>query len=244
VNCDDVRSVKLRSLGGEATAEEEAAAEAHAAGCAACRGYASDMEAVWRALGFWEIAPAPEDAEAGLLARIDSEEGRPVEPGLHSRWAWSAVAAAALAGALVGLVLPRPGSSPASSPSATVDGSAYLLLLRRGPGATPPDAGPVFDRMVGEYSAWKAGLAERGVLMGSNLLDAASGMELRGLPSGVTVTHGVPVSDSGEYVSGYYLVAAPDLSSAHELARTSPHLRYGGSIEVRPVSVPPGPEAR
>jgi hypothetical protein len=96
--------------------------------------------------------------------------------------------------------------------------------------------------MVAEYSAWREGLAERGALLASNLLDAATGVELRGMPSGVAVTEGVPHSASGEYVSGYYLVAAADLSSARELARTSPHLRYGGSIELRPVSVPPAPQ--
>jgi hypothetical protein len=235
--------VKLRSLAGKAMEEEEAAAEAHAAGCAACRWHASEMEAVWSALGSWEVAPAPEDAETGLLARFDAQERRPGMPVPRTRWTWPAVAAAALAGVLVGVVLPRPGAPLASSQPAVVDGSAFLLLLRRGPDATAPDSGPVFDRMVAEYSAWRAGLSEQGVLIGSNLLDSATGLELRGVRSGVTVTHGVPLDASGEYVSGYYLVAAPDLSSARELARTSPHLRYGGSIELRAVTVPPTPEA-
>jgi hypothetical protein len=178
-----------------------------------------------------------------MLSLIDATE-RADAPIPRTRRTWATVAAAALAGVLVGLALPRPGAPPALSPSATVDGSAYLLLLRRGPDATAPDAGPAFDRMVAEYSAWRAGLVERGVLIASNLLDATTGVELRGAPSGMIVAHGVPRSASGEYVSGYYLVAAPDLTSARELARASPHLRYGGSIELRPVSVPPTPEVR
>jgi hypothetical protein len=233
--------VTLRALAGEATEEEKEAAGAHAASCAACRRQASEMKAVWSALGTWEVPSAPENAEARLLASVDAQERS--TPGSGTRRVWPAVAAAALVGVMVGLVLPWPGGSPTSFQPVTVDGSAYLLLLRRGPNAAMPDAGPVLDRMVADYSDWRAGLAERGVLIASNLLDAGTGVELRGVPPGVTVISGLPRSASGEYVSGYYLVAAPDLASARELARTSPHLRYGGSIEVRPVSVAPVPEA-
>jgi hypothetical protein len=41
-----------------------------------------------------------------------------------------------------------------------------------------------------------------------------------------------PSNASGEAILGYFLIRARDEHEAMELARGSPHLRYGGGIEV------------
>jgi hypothetical protein len=41
---------------------------------------------------------------------------------------------------------------------------------------------------------------------------------------------------AGEALGGYFVVSAADLESAVAVARTCPHLKHGGSIEVRPIA--------
>lgn len=45
-----------------------------------------------------------------------------------------------------------------------------------------------------------------------------------------------PFADTKEIFGGYFLVDAPDLDSALELAGRVPTLRFGGSVEVRPMA--------
>jgi hypothetical protein len=54
----------------------------------------------------------------------------------------------------------------------------------------------------------------------------------------------VPRDGGGEFVSGFFLVEAVNLDAAEAIARTSPHLEYGGSIEIRPIVEPPKPGRR
>ena len=50
----------------------------------------------------------------------------------------------------------------------------------------------------------------------------------------VRVTDG-PYAEVKEVVGGYFLIRASSYDVAVEIARTCPHLRYGGRIEVRQV---------
>jgi hypothetical protein len=44
-----------------------------------------------------------------------------------------------------------------------------------------------------------------------------------------------PFADTKEVFGGFYLVEAPDLDSALELAARIPAVRLGGSVEIRPL---------
>ena len=50
----------------------------------------------------------------------------------------------------------------------------------------------------------------------------------------IIVTDG-PYSETKELVGGYYVIEAADYAEAIEIAKTSPHLRFGGRIEVREI---------
>jgi hypothetical protein len=39
------------------------------------------------------------------------------------------------------------------------------------------------------------------------------------------------------FISGYFLVQVPDADAALDAARRSPHLKYGGTIEIRAIAV-------
>ncbi|HEY8451400.1 MAG TPA: YciI family protein [Natronosporangium sp.] len=51
---------------------------------------------------------------------------------------------------------------------------------------------------------------------------------------GDVVTDG-PFVDTKEVVAGFYVIEAPDLDTALEIAGRNPAVRQGGGVEVRPV---------
>jgi hypothetical protein len=229
MDCESCGEIVVRGLAGEAAPPELDAARVHAAECAACGETSAQLEVIWGALGSWQAPAAPLDSAArlaGQLALLSAAERR----GSPGPWRWAALVAAALAGVLVGVV------GTASRPIIEDREPTFVLLLRRGPGAVDPVDGPVREQMVAEYSAWRSELDRSGVLRGSRLLDADAGLLLRGR---TVAADGVLRDGAGESVSGFYLVAAEDLRAAGAIARTSPHLQYGGSIEVRPTVEPP-----
>lgn len=72
------------------------------------------------------------------------------------------------------------------------------------------------------------------VRSGERLRPAATATTLRAGPNGPLLTDG-PYADTKEVFGGFYLVEAPDLDSALELAARIPAVRFGGSVEVRPL---------
>ncbi|HEY4896153.1 MAG TPA: YciI family protein [Solirubrobacteraceae bacterium] len=53
--------------------------------------------------------------------------------------------------------------------------------------------------------------------------------------NGQTLTTDGPFPETKEALGGYYLLEAPDLDAAIEMAARIPAARLGGAIEVRPV---------
>jgi hypothetical protein len=51
---------------------------------------------------------------------------------------------------------------------------------------------------------------------------------------GDVITDG-PFVDSKEVVAGFYVIEAPDLDAALEIARRNPVVTEGGGVEVRPI---------
>ncbi|SEG99652.1 Uncharacterized conserved protein [Nonomuraea solani] len=45
-----------------------------------------------------------------------------------------------------------------------------------------------------------------------------------------------PFLDAKEVVAGFYVIEAPDLDAALEIAQRNPATRQGGGVEVRPVA--------
>ncbi len=122
-----------------------------------------------------------------------------------------------VAGAMVGHAAPREWF--VSPPTATQP--KYLLLLAGD--VTPAADGST--RAV-EYGAWARSLTARGI--------AVSGEELSSQAEIVATERGVTFPDLTS-VGGYFLIAASDDGAAAAVARTCPHIKYGGSIVVRRV---------
>lgn len=93
----------------------------------------------------------------------------------------------------------------------------------------------------GEDASTSADIAEcddhAGALSSAAVMTAAWAFTPRALARSVRaggVTDG-PFHDGEHVVSGFYVLEAPDLDTALEVAGTNPVLRQGGGVEVRPV---------
>ncbi|WP_255621677.1 YciI family protein [Pseudonocardia sp. DSM 110487] len=70
---------------------------------------------------------------------------------------------------------------------------------------------------------------------GEHLQPAETATTVRIADGELLLTDG-PFADTKEIFGGFFLVEAPDLDSVLELAGRVPALRFGGSVEIRPLA--------
>ncbi|MCI0434538.1 MAG: YciI family protein, partial [Gemmatimonadetes bacterium] len=114
----------------------------------------------------------------------------------------------------------------ASTDPPMANGSRYLLVLYEDESFRPDRPGP---EMVREYSAWAAALRSEGRLSMGEQLGHAGWLIDRGAEA--------PSPDTGPYgqVTGFFVIVANDRAHALDIARSCPHIRYGGRIAVQPI---------
>lgn len=121
----------------------------------------------------------------------------------------------------------------ASAPAPKKDMPEFLLLLRASPEQSQSRSADEELRLVKEYSAWAGTIGQEGLLIGGEKLKE----ETRSLRAadGLISTSVAQNEPGGEAIAGYFLILAKDYEHALTIARTCPHLKYGGSIEVRQI---------
>jgi hypothetical protein len=90
------------------------------------------------------------------------------------------------------------------------------------------------DEQKAIYGEYMAISGAPGVTGGAQLQPASTATTVR-VRDGRTLTTDGPFSETKEALGGYYLLDAPDLDAAIELAGRIPAARMGGAIEVRPL---------
>lgn len=175
-----------------------------------------------------EAAHPPADLEDRVLRELHAE-GLLGDPGARPRAGWmrAAVAASILlaTGLLAGFLLWGRPAGDAVSATAAAEADLYILLLRKSGSAFVPSAET--EALVAEYRDWARRQAERDLLLGGEKL-ADSGLVLAPAESlEWRPGHGSLV--------GYFLVHATSYDEAAVIARTCPHLRHGGTIEIRKI---------
>ena len=127
------------------------------------------------------------------------------------------------------------GRSTQDTPAIMDDGSTpYLLLLRQAQTTLGPTAPPE-SALAREYGEWAADLSTNGTLLAAEALDDDA-TRFVGQDGEIDSETGRQVAP---YISGFFLVRAPDIEGAVRTAQSSPHLGYGGWVEVHPTSQPP-----
>jgi hypothetical protein len=117
--------------------------------------------------------------------------------------------------------------------------SQFLYIFRGGGYAMPRDISPSeLQAHLAKWTAWSNGLLAAGRLAGAHPLShPPTGKTVTGREK--TVTDG-PYAETKDLVSGILIVEAASLEEAAELAQGCPILEFDGSVEVRPLGIPPG----
>ena len=107
-----------------------------------------------------------------------------------------------------------------------------LLLYEDSAFVTPPGREAA---LVEEYRGWARSTVRGGrITGGTKLKDRAQVVE----PSVGGASVEVPaIPRGGEHLAGYFILETKTYESAVEIAKTCPHLRYGGRIVIREVEI-------
>ena len=111
----------------------------------------------------------------------------------------------------------------------------YALLIYHQPGAMDHLAPEERQPVSREFFALAA---DPVCSAGGQLAPVETATTLRERDGKPLITDG-PFADTKEVLGGFYVVQAPDIDAAIELARRVPITRYGGAIEIRPLQPPP-----
>jgi hypothetical protein len=171
-----------------------------------------------RALETLRVGEAPPPAlEEATVSRL-RREGL-VAGGSRRALAVKALAAAAAlglfaAGLAVGRRIPAAAGAEA--------GPRFALFLYDAPGEPAMSEAQMQER-VSEYRNWAIGLRGRGASIRGEKLQPGR-VERLG-----------PAAPGETPLGGYFVISARDWPAAMEVARSCPHLRHGGTIEVREI---------
>ena len=165
-----------------------------------------------------DLAVGPEPPASLENATVERLRARGWIGGRNSRGIlWLAAAAAAIGLFAAGLYL---GSRRPEAPATVVP--RYVLFLYDAPDEAALSPAEMGQR-VDEYRNWARAVREGGAdIQGEKL-----GSEARRLGPGAGAAGGT--------LGGYFVVSARDEEAALAIARSCPHLKHGGTIEVRPI---------
>ena len=122
-------------------------------------------------------------------------------------------------------------TAPANTQPDTPEISSYMLLFRGKDWdeGLPPDQ---LRQTMTRFAEWSTTLAHAGKIKGGEAL-ARSGKIISG-QNGQVLTDG-PYPEAKEAIGGTLHLNVQTLEEALAIARTSPVLEFGGTIEIRPV---------
>ena len=110
----------------------------------------------------------------------------------------------------------------------------YLFLQRGVPGQSQRPSPAQMQEMFAAFNVWKEKFKDRILDMGAPLKPGGTLVTASGATDG-------PFIESKEIVGGYMLVAAETFEQALEVARESPPVMMGSSVEVREIRETEGP---
>jgi hypothetical protein len=110
----------------------------------------------------------------------------------------------------------------------------YMLLIFSGDRAWDAFSRLTEEEQQAVSAEYFAIAGEPGALGGEQLQPVETATTVR-VEDGQTFTTDGPFPETKEALGGYYLLDAPDLDRAIEIASRIPAARMGGAIEIRPV---------
>ena len=218
MNCELATDMVIDSLMDDLDPQDAERLEAHLASCGECAAAAAEMRQLWDGLSRLTV-PARSSPESMVRfgRQLELSRRRPA-------WATGLKAAAVVGLLLAGAALGRLLGGEEPDITEIRAGSDYILLVR----GDEPDRRLPEAQLIAEYRAWANDLASRGALVGGEKLADDSGRW-------VSATERSAEELSRSNVSGFFLIRASSYDEAVDLARQSPHVAYGGILEVRAI---------
>lgn len=125
------------------------------------------------------------------------------------------------------------GARRASAPPQKSDLPEFMLILRMSRPELEAKSPEEELQRVKEYSAWARELERKGLLTsGEKLKD--DGRSLSQAKERATIIETSAKAAEGA-VAGYFLVVATDYDQAVTIAKTCPHIKHGGIVEIRQI---------
>ena len=108
---------------------------------------------------------------------------------------------------------------------------SYLCIQRSQPGGGAKPSPAQMEEMYAKFNAWKEKFEGNIVDMGGKLMGGGKIVTQEGATDG-------PFVEAKEVIGGYMIISADSMEEAVEVARESPGVGPGSSIEVRPIHTP------
>lgn len=169
--------------------------------------------------GLEQTSHPPKELERRIVAQLKSEGRIKVNP-LNNYIRWGLMAAASLIFFMSGVTYERMNNSSTDiNPS-----QGYMMVLHE------DDDFLAGSSVTEEYKQWKESIAEKGVKI--------TGQELRNEATLVSSNEVTTLdANTQNRITGYFILEAGSLEEVLNLASSSPHVKYGGNIEVKAYMV-------
>ncbi|HSS20040.1 MAG TPA: hypothetical protein VLL54_08195 [Pyrinomonadaceae bacterium] len=112
--------------------------------------------------------------------------------------------------------------------------AGFMLIVRGAPPKFASVSAEDHQQRVNEYTAWAFDLEQRGLLLGGEELKNDA-MLLRPRDNDASVSEEHTNAAEGT-ATGYFLLPASNYEQALKVARTCPHLKHGGTVELREIA--------
>ena len=255
LGCEEAEGLVVDALTGNIDEADRSRLDEHLVDCGRCRQAQKESASVWTALlevpgavvapdlteRFGRhLALSSQSGASSPVAPAD-DDGAAEGPGRRLAKHWGRMPATLAAGVVLGFLAanalpfgggppgPTEPEAPGMAASAEAPESQFLFLLREPPEGLQPE-GRAPAELVAEYAAWAGELAAEGSLVTAEKL--ADDGRVIATADGSPAALGGPVP---ERISGFFHVRAESYEAAARTARASPHVLYGGTIEIREI---------
>jgi len=110
----------------------------------------------------------------------------------------------------------------------------YMLFLHVNPDQPRPSSPDEALAITKTYVAWTDRARAEGRLRAGHKLTSDAGKIMLSKGGRTSITDG-PFAESKDVIGGFWMISAKDYDEACRVAESSPHLSYGGRIEVREI---------
>ncbi len=234
MNCKEVENILADALYDEMDDHQHDLFKQHLSACPACQAEYDSLKETMSRLDQCKGLEEPFQLSQITRATLSPEKTRSKPMYSIRPILIGSVAAMLMFGLLrVGeFSLSNQKDTPPSPSQGTVEMEQFVLLLfedTNSEAAMNPEKEKI---LVKEYSQWAGNLAQVGQLVGGEKLKNQWSRVLQGHGQQFTFKDGFQTRDR-EMISGFFQILAKSYDEAMEIAKTCPHLKYNGRIELR-----------